>query len=185
MPRKTTFVTFSVLGIVYQTLKALSLWQQEPSQQKGEEVWESREVSLSVLCFHFVDHHVLNDLFCEELFVWPSFRLKFGRTRILFPSPPARANLESLCLFRYMWLIPQSPLACMTGGVAENRQSAHPPGLSVATSSAKITGVVSTWQPLGGGTVALEGPRSPLPHLAPAAHRVLVQRLQQELCSFV
>lgn len=66
VPRKTTFVTFSVLGIVYQTLKALSLWQQEPSQQKGEEVWESREVSPSVLCFHFVDHHLLNDIFVKS-----------------------------------------------------------------------------------------------------------------------
>lgn len=52
---------FSVLGFVYQTLKALSLWQQEPSRQKGEEVWESREVSLSILCS-----------FCWSSFVeWP------------------------------------------------------------------------------------------------------------------
>lgn len=72
--RKTTFVTFSVLGIVYQTLKALSLWQQEPPWQKGEEVWESREVSLWVLCFHFVDPRLLNDLFVAfvQFEIWPN-----------------------------------------------------------------------------------------------------------------
>lgn len=68
VPRKTTFVTFSVLGVVYQTLRALSLWQQESSQQKKERKCENQwEVSLSVLCFHFVDHHLFEWPLCEEL----------------------------------------------------------------------------------------------------------------------
>lgn len=59
--------------------------------------------------------------------LWPLFNLKFGQTRILFR--PAETNLGPLCVFRYLTSVLSRP-ACVSGGVAENQQRAHPPGLS-------------------------------------------------------
>lgn len=46
---------------------------------------------------------ILLIIICWMTSLWrASFKLKFGHTRILFFSPFAKANLESLCLFRYV-----------------------------------------------------------------------------------
>lgn len=130
MPRKTTFVTFSVLGIVYQTITLTA--GDFPAERRG-----SVRISLSVLCFHSVDHH------CVEWPLWPSFRLKFGHTRILFFSPSAKANLESLCLFRCV------AYTAVTSGLYDRRCGCvHPSGWPRLSSSR---------QPVSGGSAAFEG----------------------------
>lgn len=69
VPRKTTFVTFSVLGIVYQTS-----WQWKPSQRKGD---RGRNVALYCVFMLF------NDIFVRSVSCdWPEWYL--GRIRIRF-----------------------------------------------------------------------------------------------------
>lgn len=133
VPWKTTFVTFSVLGIVYQTLKALSLWQRENSWQNGE-VWESRGPTLSsvlLFCWSFVERS-LRDLHSN----WNVAVLEFGA------SAPRRGSLPS-----HFWPAPlevrlrtSRMLTRLTPG-GSGSPASSPPG-----------------QLLSGDTTAAEGP---------------------------
>lgn len=127
VPRKTTFVTFSVLGIVYQTPKGfitLTAAGAFPAERRG---------SVRICVFHFVDHLLFNDLFCDLHSNWNSAILEYS-----FPVGPQKASLESLCLFRWCGLFLSRLRLVWPEVWLRNQQSARPSGLSfLATSCAK------------------------------------------------
>lgn len=170
VPRKTTFVTFSVLGIVYQTPKGfitLTAAGAFPAERRG---------SVRICVFHFVDHLLFSDLFCDLHSNWNSAILEYS-----FPVGPQKANLESLCLFRWCGLFLSRLRLVWPEVWLRNQQSARPSGLSfLATSCAKNHRIPSPSRQVSQrrhSGVWILPPVSSLSHLAPA---VLVQRLQQQ-----
>lgn len=131
VPRKTTFVTFFCSWNCLSNSKRLSLWQQEPSRQKWEEVWESRE-TLSVLCFRDARHvsSVWRAFSCDLHSDWNLAVLEY-----LF-VPPAKGKCS---VPPHMCGLFLSHL-CLCGGVTENLLVRGP------LPSYFATGLVSQWE---------------------------------------
>lgn len=134
-----------------------------------------RRGSVRICVFHFVDHLLFSDLFCDLHSNWNSAILEYS-----FPVGPQKASLESLCLFRWCGLFLSRLRLVWPEVWLRNQQSPRPSGLSfLATSCAKNHRIPSPSRQVSQrrhSGVWILPPVSSLSHLAPA---VLVQRLQQ------
>lgn len=94
--RKTTFVTFFCSWICLSNSKGFITLTAGafPAERRGSMRIKGGQPLNSVF--------ILLIIICWMTSLWPSFKLKFGHTRILLFSPSAEANLESPCLFRYV-----------------------------------------------------------------------------------